>query len=189
MGRKILFTTGRLFVAALFLITATAQAGNLAPQCSHAIATPDTLWPPNHKMSAITIDGVSDPDGDEVGIAVRCIMQDEPLNTNGDGNTEFDGEGLGDSTAWVRSERGGPPNGRVYHIDFIATDVHGAACSGSVQVQVPHNKKKPAVDDGRLYQSTQTPGQCDNQPINNDPVITSTRERSGQRGLFGAVQL
>src|SRR5690606_14605739 len=99
------------------------------------------------------------------------------------------GEGLGDSTAWVRGERGGPPNGRVYHIDFIATDIHGAACSGSVQVQVPHNKKKPAVDDGRLYQSTQTPGQCDNQPINNDPVITSTPIVTAQQSMPYAYQV
>ncbi|MDH3348879.1 MAG: hypothetical protein OEM02_12380 [Desulfobulbaceae bacterium] len=140
---------------------------NLAPDCSVASPSQATLWPPNHKMEPIQILGVSDPDGDSVSIAIQCILQDEPLNTTGDGNTKYDGDGIDTSTALVRSERSGNQNGRFYHIDYIATDSRGARCGGEVLVTVNHAKKSPAIDEGRLYQSTPSSNICGLHSINN----------------------
>ncbi|MBF8297257.1 MAG: hypothetical protein HW389_3802, partial [Bacteroidetes bacterium] len=149
--------------------TATDPAGNTAtcsftvtvnrsPSCS---ATPSIaqLWPPNHKMVDITIQGVTDPDGDPVTITITKITQDEPLNTLGDGNTEPDGAGVGTSIAQVRAERSGTPrvpgNGRVYVITYSASDGRGGTCTGSVAVCVPHDQggRSVCIDDGQKYNS------------------------------------
>jgi len=146
---------------------------NLAPNCSGAHPSQATLWPPNHAMEPIEVLGVSDPDGDGVSIAIQCILQDEELNTTGDGNTEYDGGGIDTSTALVRAERSGNQNGRFYHIDYIATDSRGASCGGEVLVSVNHDKKTPAIDEGRLYQSTPSSNICGLHDINNPPIIYS----------------
>ena len=131
---------------------------NRSPNCT---ATPSiaNLWPPNHKMVNITIQGVTDPDGDPVTITITKITQDEPLNTLGDGNTELDGAGVGTSTAQVRAERSGTPrvpgNGRVYKITYSASDGRGGECTGSVVVCVPHDQggRSVCIDDGQKYNS------------------------------------
>lgn len=132
---------------------------NAPPNCSGAFASPDTLWPVNHQMAAIEILGVTDPDGDPITITIDSIFQDEPVNGLGDGDTAPDGAGIGTSTAWVRAERDGRGNGRVYHIFFTATDSYGNSCSGKVLVSVPKNlgRNGAAVDDGPLYNSTLVP--------------------------------
>jgi uncharacterized repeat protein (TIGR01451 family) len=127
---------------------------NVPPVCSDAHASPDTLWPPNHKFVAIEVLRVYDPDGGPVSIMIDSIFQDEPVNGSGDGNTSPDGQGIGKGTAEVRAEREGPGNGRVYHIDFTAYDVCGDTCFGKITVIVPHDKKDLPVDEGPLYDST-----------------------------------
>jgi Putative Ig domain len=163
-----------IFGNGIFLQSANAVDLNHTPVCSNAHADTDSLWPPNHKFTPIGIQGVTDPDGDPVNITVQCILQDEALNTTGDGNTDYDGDGINTSIASVRSERSGNQNGRVYHIDFIATDSHGAKCGGEVTVSVNHDKNTPAVDDGRLYQSVPSSNTCGLYDINNPPIIYST---------------
>lgn len=123
---------------------------NAAPICSAAYTTTD-MWPPNHKQVYVTVAGVTDPDQQLVTIRFTSILQDEPTNSVGQGNTMQDGgiERNG-AHAWVRSERSGTPklpgNGRVYLIGFIATDSLGASCSGTVRVDVPHDQRgTPAV--------------------------------------------
>lgn len=158
-----------LAVSAQDLNPNPAQA-NLAPDCSAATPSQSVLWPPNHKFSAIDILGISDPDGDLVSTVVQCIRQDEPLNSTGDGNTEYDASGVGSTSASVRRERNGNSNGRVYHISYIATDANGARCGGHVQVSVPKSKKKTAVDEGPVYDSVSNNGDCATENINNPPV-------------------
>lgn len=128
---------------------------NSPPDCNDAYASLDVLWPPNHKMVEITIEGVTDPDGDDITITVTGIWQDEPTNGLGDGDKSPDGDGVGTSSAWVRRERSGLENGRVYHIYFTAEDEYGAICECEVTVSVPHDMRgAPAVDGGAIYDST-----------------------------------
>jgi hypothetical protein len=91
-----------------------------------------------------------------VTITVTRVLQDEPTNTKADGNTPIDGGGVGTSTGWVRGERSGKGDGRVYEILFTATDPAGASCSGSVTVGVPHDRGKGRVpvDSSVRYDST-----------------------------------
>ncbi len=138
---------------------------NSGPVCSLAYPSIAELWSPDHRMVPITIRGVTDPDNDPLTIIVRRILQDEPTNSNGDGNTSVDGTGVNTPQASVRAERSaqrrGAGNGRVYEIFFDASDGRGGSCTGSIKVGVPHDQRSgPAVDDGRRYDSTVAGGAC-----------------------------
>ena len=135
-------------------IQVTKLSGNEPPDCSKAGPSSGSLWPPNHKFNPITVIGVTDPDGDEITITIDGIMQDEPVNGEGDGNTSPDGQGIDSETAEVRAERSGKGNGRVYEITYTAEDGNGGDCSGTVEVGVPHDKKDTAINDGANFDST-----------------------------------
>jgi hypothetical protein len=133
-------------------LTATygIRPANVPPVCSAAQAAAD-LWPPNHKQVYVSITGVTDADGQPITIRFQSILQDEPTNSVGQGNTLQDGGIEQNATrAWVRAERSGTPkvpgDGRVYLIGFSATDPLGASCTGTVRLDVPHDQRgTPAV--------------------------------------------
>jgi cysteine-rich repeat protein len=129
---------------------------NHPPVCGAAVATPDSLWPPNHKFVPVTVDGVVDPDGDPVLITITGVAQDEPVEAEGDGNTCVDATGIGTDVAALRSERSGGGDGRVYHVAFRADDPHGGACLGEVDVCVRHDNGHGGAcgDEGPLFDST-----------------------------------
>ena len=126
---------------------------NKAPDCSNGAPSADSLWPPNHKMANINVEGVVDPDADPVTINIDSIWQDEVVNGEGDGDTTPDGGGVGTDTAQVRAERSGQGDGRVYQIFYTASDDKGAECTSSVHVGVPHDKKDTAVNSGTTENS------------------------------------
>ncbi len=103
--------------------------------CSHAQPSVATLWPPNHKLATVAIQGIAQP----ATIQVTGVLQNEPTNGQGDGDTCPDATGLGASSVQLRAERSGSGSGRVYQINFTATTPSGSSCQGSVQVCVPHN--------------------------------------------------
>jgi hypothetical protein len=129
---------------------------NQPPDCSEAMPSVDTLWPPNHEFEAVDVLGVTDPDGDAISLTIDSIFQDEAVDIEGSGDTGPDGQGVGTSTVEVRAERAGLGNGRVYHIGFAADDGRGGVCTGEVLVSVPKSQDKNdvPVDDGALYDST-----------------------------------
>lgn len=129
---------------------------NRPPDCSEAVASVATIWPPNHKKwRAIDVVGVVDPDGDPVAVTITGIRQDEPTLSPSSGNFCPDGSEIGAPTAWIRSEREGHLDGRVYHVAFRAVDPAGEACEGTVAVCVPHDMSDPSCgDQGPLFDST-----------------------------------
>jgi cysteine-rich repeat protein len=131
------------------------EVPNLPPICDDAFASPDALWPPNHKFVPIGIDGVHDPDGDPIAIAVTAVAQDEPPDA-GDGDTCGDASGLGTDVVLLRSERNGNGDGRVYHVAFRADDPAGGFCTGEVEVCVRHDNGNGGIcgDQGPLFDST-----------------------------------
>jgi hypothetical protein len=120
---------------------------NQPPDISQARASVAVLWPPDGRMVAFQIDGVTDPDGDAVSISITGIQQDEPPALGKQGpNAVIDGTG----TAAVRAARFGKGNGRVYKVFFTASDGKpGGEASGVVYISVPHDQGRPvAIDDG-----------------------------------------
>jgi hypothetical protein len=134
-------------------ITVSAPS-NLPPDCGAAGPSVAVLWPPNHKWRAIAVQGVTDPEGHPVSITVTGVRQDEPVNGLGDGDTSPDATLV---PLQVRAERSGTADGRVYHIQFTATDDFGDECVGVVRVCVPHDQGPgfPCADGGALHDSTQ----------------------------------
>jgi Tol biopolymer transport system component len=124
------------------------------PLCVNAYPSLDLLVAANHKFVPVEILGVTDPDGDSLTIEITGIYQDEPVDERGDGSFTPDGKGIGEPTAYLRAERSGRGNGRVYTLYFTAQDVYGESCSGVVHVGVEHSRKKEPINDGALFDST-----------------------------------
>lgn len=125
---------------------------NDPPVCTLAQASPNLLWPPNHTMTQVSIVGLTDPQNQTLTITYPTVKQDEPINGLGDGDTSPDAAVSGNDIL-LRAERAGSGNGRVYVVQFTATNADGAHCSGTVNVTVPHNKKDQAIQGPQLHNS------------------------------------
>lgn len=150
-------SAGQVVDAILEAIGAIGQGpANHPPDVSGAVASVSELWPVNHKLREVDILNVTDPDGDPITLTITQITQDEPVTGGGSGNTKYDATGLGTDTAWVRAERAGTSNGRVYRITFTASDGRGGESTGVIYVGVPHDQGENSicVDDGQIYIST-----------------------------------
>ncbi|HEX8178042.1 MAG TPA: hypothetical protein VF525_00725 [Pyrinomonadaceae bacterium] len=132
-------------------------SANRPPDVSQARPSVAALWPPNHDLIAVSIQGVTDADGDPVTIRVTRVMQDEATNDKGDGDKCPDASGVGTASAQLRAERSGKGNGRFYTIFFEATDGRGGSTPGSVRVSVPHEQDGQAIEDGASFDATSCP--------------------------------
>jgi hypothetical protein len=135
-------------------IIVTVLSPNDPPQCQLAVAEPAFLWPPNHKMEVINIVGITDRDNDNIQITILGVTQDEPVDGLGAGDTAPDAA-IQTESVLVRAERSGLGDGRVYKVNFKATDEYGDSCSGSVDVKVLHDRKngETATDSGQYFNS------------------------------------
>jgi len=125
---------------------------NDPPVCTLAQPSVASLWPPNHTMVPVTIMGVTDPNNQTVTFTFPAVTQDEPVNGLGDGDTSPDAAVSGNQIL-LRAERAGTGNGRVYVVQFTASDGQGGSCTGTVTVSVPHSKKVTAIDSGQNFNS------------------------------------
>jgi hypothetical protein len=122
---------------------------NGAPDCSAVAPSASRLWAPNHRFRLVTLGGASDPDGDALSYEILGVTQDEPVFRGPDANRAEQSNEL-----WLRAERSGRGNGRVYRIEYAAWDDHGNSCSGAAQVSVPHDRAHPfATDSGGAWNS------------------------------------
>jgi cysteine-rich repeat protein len=165
---------------------------NLPPDCLDAAASVTDVWPPNHKLVPVTVDGVLDPEGDLVAIVITDVAQDEPV----DDATCADAFGVGTDTVELRSEREGSGDGRVYHVTFTATDPFGASCAGEVAVCVRHDNGNGSAcgDGGPLFDSWSADSACSDDPVcdidaclpDDDPVCDDDLPRAVHRKLARA---
>jgi uncharacterized repeat protein (TIGR01451 family) len=134
-------------------ITVNQNAVNHNPVCTGLVAGPD-LWPPNHKYRRVRVRGATDPDGNPLTYVVNHVTQDEPLNGAADGNTNLDAKpGRASNRVWLRAERQGTRNGRVYGIWTTVTDGLGGSCTGTAFVGVPRDRgaHHTPIDSGQLF--------------------------------------
>ena len=126
-----------------------ADQANQAPDCSNAEPWPARLWAPNHKLRLVSLGGVTDPDGDDVSYEIGSVTQDEPVYRGPDARL-----GSQSNEVWLRAERSGRGDGRVYRVVYSASDGHGNSCGGTALVGVPHDSDHPsAVDSGGSFNS------------------------------------
>lgn len=105
--------------------------------------TPDTLWPPNHKMVEVSVDVSAADNCDSNPVCmITSVASNESMDGLGDGDTAPDWEITGDLTLKLRVERSGQGDGRMYTITVDCTDASGNTSTQTVEVTVPHDKGK-----------------------------------------------
>jgi hypothetical protein len=139
----------------------TVIVDDITPPVIETVLEPIILWSPNHKYVhfelADFVTEVMDNCADVVvgDIKIVKVTSDEPedLYGNGDGKT-FDDMIIGDDcmSLDLRSEREGTGNGRVYTVYLELEDGNGNTGTALFMVNVPHDKKSTAVDDGIAYE-------------------------------------
>jgi hypothetical protein len=118
--------------------TVTVQ-DTTAPVIRRLTANPKILWPPNHKMILVRFNAqVTDACG-PTRTRIVGIRSNEPVEGKGDGNTTPDWVIAGRLTAYLRAERSGRGDGRIYSVTVECRDEAGNASRKTVQVKVPHD--------------------------------------------------
>lgn len=111
------------------------------PVITNAWASPDVLWPPNHKLVTVTIHADVTDSCDSTTWKIIGVQSSEAVNEKGSGNTSPDWEILGPHTVALRAERSGTGPGRVYTITIQAVDASGnLSAPFNVTVTVPHDQ-------------------------------------------------
>jgi Calx-beta domain len=127
-----------------------AEPENDAPDCSGVAPSPSRLWVPDHNFRLVTLVGADDPEGDPVSYEIGSVTQDEPAHFSPDAKRPS----LRSDQVWLRTERRGKGDGRVYRLEYTASDDHGHSCGGTALVGVPHDWAHPvARDSGGRFDS------------------------------------
>jgi cohesin domain-containing protein len=110
------------------------------PVFQSARASPEVLWPANHKMVPVTVTAsVADAVDPSPVTRILSVSSNEGADAAGDGHTEPDAQITGPLTVNLRAERSGTGSGRVYTITLESRDASDNASQRTVTVAVPHN--------------------------------------------------
>jgi hypothetical protein len=108
------------------------------PQILAASASPAVLWPPNHKMTPVTVAvSVTDDRDPAPTCRIESVASNEPIDAPGDGATGPDWEVTGALALRLRAERSATGAGRIYRIGLRCEDASGNAATRSIEVAVP----------------------------------------------------
>ena len=108
-------------------------------------ASPNVLWPPNHKLVNVTTwANVTDALSGSAGFTLTSITSNEPDNGLGDGDTPSDIQGwdIGnpDTTGLLRAERSGNGGGRSYRLTYTSWDKARNRATCVAEISVPHDR-------------------------------------------------
>jgi hypothetical protein len=127
---------GRAGKGAAYIFSGKETNSPAGPQ---AVASPNVLWPPNHKMVPVTITISNHDNFDRCRIV--SVSSNEPSKHGKKSQSDF--VITGDLSLLLRAERAGNNKaGRIYTIEIQCVDGNGAIISTRVTVTVPHSKKK-----------------------------------------------
>lgn len=129
---------------------ATVTVVDTTPPTLSLSVSPTVLWPPNHKMIPIDVT-VAASDVCDPNPAVELILVQSSEGYNVDTfDPAFDvtevvskkGNDiqLVDGQLFLRAERSGDSDGRVYAITYEAVDASGNSTTATTTVEVPHNQ-------------------------------------------------
>ena len=111
------------------------------PVIVRASASPNSLWPPNHKMVDVRVSALVQDACGSATWKITSISSNEPQNGLGDGDTANDWQITGAHTVKLRAERSGKGSGRIYTIAIVAEDAAGnKSAPTTVTVKVPKNQ-------------------------------------------------
>lgn len=104
--------------------------------------TPSVLWPANHEMAEIvpTIT-VTDDQDPSPAVTLISVTSNEGDDVQGDGHTSDDVD-VATGRIFLRAERSGLGNDRVYTLTWVARDAAGNSSTARATVTVPHDKRK-----------------------------------------------
>jgi hypothetical protein len=112
-----------------------------APVIERLVASPDSIWPPNHKMHWVNLAVQVGESVDPAPVTrIIGVTSNEAANGGGDGNTDADWRITGDLSLEVRAERSGGGDGRIYTITVESRDTFGNAVTATVTVTVPKSR-------------------------------------------------
>jgi len=108
------------------------------PQILSISATPNRLWPPNHRLVAVSIEVEAQDNCGGTASKIVAVTSNEP-----GGNAKEGPDWLitGALTVDLRAERLGNGPGRIYTIWVECVDGAGNSSFGSVNVTVPHSNE------------------------------------------------
>jgi hypothetical protein len=113
------------------------------PPSVAATASPEWLWPPNHRMVEVMVDAsAADACDPSPSCRVTGVSSDEPADATGSGNTAPDWEITGATSVRLRAERTGGGDGRVYPIAVACADSAGNLGTATATVRVPKSQKR-----------------------------------------------
>jgi hypothetical protein len=123
------------------LFTVTVRDAQ-APSIIGESASPNVLWPPNHKMKTVTVNySVGDNCTPAASVVSSLsVTSNQPVNGPGDGNTTPDWEVINAHQVKLRAERAGGSGDRIYTITIRAQDAAGNVATKTVSVRVPHDQ-------------------------------------------------
>jgi hypothetical protein len=137
-------------------LTITPDASK--PVISKVTATPASVWPPNHKMNAVTVNvSVADACGTPT-CRIVSVTSNQPTETTGPKRGEPDWVITGPLTLQVRGESA-PRQDRVYTVNLSCEDETGNAVTSTTTVTVPRPPETkpvpaaPTVKKGRYKKS------------------------------------
>jgi parallel beta-helix repeat protein len=105
------------------------------PTISAATATPDSLWPPNKKLAAVTIGLTVADDSDPAPVCqITGVTSNEPLDAS-------DWTLTGPLSLDLRADRDGLGAGRTYSVAVVCTNASQLSAGTVVIVSVPHDRR------------------------------------------------
>jgi hypothetical protein len=125
----------------------TAQVIDTTVPTLSPVSSSTILWPPNHRLVDITIDAHAFDSQGSVTLAAN-VSSNEPQDGTGDGDTAPDmtpphiDNVNGIIRFQLRAERSGLGNGRIYTVIITATDESNNTSTATLEIIVPHDKKK-----------------------------------------------
>ncbi len=113
---------------------------NLAPTITNLIASPNNLWPANHKFREILLKYAAN---DNCGVTNTqvTITSNEPIKSNEREDQSPDWQIIDNTHIKLRAERLESGKGRIYTIKITVTDASGNSTSSVTTVVVPKSQR------------------------------------------------
>ena len=102
-------------------------------------ASQTSLWPPNHKLVAVTLAATVTDEVDPSPLTrIISVTSNEPVLSGESGDTSPDWVVTGDLSVQLRAERADSGSGRVYTLTVESRDASDNASVQTVLVTVPY---------------------------------------------------